>query len=89
MPLDTRRLTPSFRQALSFFANTHRFARAMEKPWATVQYWVELGYIPEAHAMRVEQVTGGEVRAVTVMHEAHAAKLAKKQAKAVAKQEGT
>ena len=89
MALNTKRLTPTFRLALSCFANPHRFAKAMGRSWATVQYWVELGYIPEAHAMRVEQVTGGEVRAVTVMHEAHAAKLAKKQAKAVAKQEGT
>jgi alanine-glyoxylate transaminase/serine-glyoxylate transaminase/serine-pyruvate transaminase len=59
---------------VALFGSQAEVARRLRLDRAVVNNWVKSGYVPARWAVEVEQVTGGDVRAVDVLNEANAAR---------------
>jgi DNA-binding transcriptional regulator YdaS (Cro superfamily) len=56
-------LTPQIELLLSQFESEAAIARTLNLSTSAINFWVRKGYVPPLHAIKIEEITNGRIKA--------------------------
>lgn len=61
------KLSGPFQEILSFFSSFLKLSKVLKVSPPSVYFWIKRGKIPPKHAIRIEEITRGKIKAADII----------------------